>query len=120
MHDYHAVSALVAHLSADPRLAGEVVEVRVRASAIFSPESLEQAYEMQTIETPLAGSRLVVEEAAEDRACPACGTAWRLSRDDVAGHLVFCPSCGTPSPIDETAGLELVDITSRKDDHAHA
>jgi Zn finger protein HypA/HybF involved in hydrogenase expression len=112
MHDYHAVSALVAHLTADAGLAPRVTEVRVKASAVFSPESLAQAYEIQTMETPLAGSRLVVEEAAEDRTCESCGSTWRLSRDDVAGHLVLCPSCGGLSPIDETAGLELLEVTA--------
>jgi Zn finger protein HypA/HybF involved in hydrogenase expression len=115
MHDYHAVSALVARLAVEQ----DVAEVRVRASPVFSPESLQQAYEMQTIDTPLAGSRLVVEEAADRRRCAVCGADWGLSRDDVAGHTVICPTCGALSPIDETATLELVDVT-RKGHHAHA
>jgi Zn finger protein HypA/HybF involved in hydrogenase expression len=119
MHDYHAVSALVARLTDDPA-AVDVTQVRVRASPVFSPESLEQAYEMQTIETPLAGSRLLVEEAEDDRVCATCGAEWRLSRDDVAGHLVVCPSCGALFPIGETTTLELVDIERRKDGSAHA
>jgi Zn finger protein HypA/HybF involved in hydrogenase expression len=115
MHDYHAVSTLVA------RLAGrrDVAEVHIRASPVFSRESLQQAYEMQTIDTPLAGSRLVVEEAADRRRCADCGADWTLSRDDVAGHTVICPTCGALSPIDDTVTLELVDIT-RKGHHAHA
>ncbi len=119
MHDYHAVTALIRRLAADPA-AGGLDEVRVRASPVFSPESLQQAYEMQTLETPLAGSRLVVEEATEDRTCGACGTTWRLSANDVAGHLVVCPSCGALTPIDETVGLELLEVTATKDDRTPA
>jgi Zn finger protein HypA/HybF involved in hydrogenase expression len=115
VHDYHAVSALVAHLSADPNLADTVDEVHVRASPVFSPESLEQAYEMQTIDTPLAGSRLVVEEVADRRRCAGCGAHWILSQDDVAGHTIICPTCGALSPIDETVGIELVEITNMED-----
>ncbi len=109
MHDYHAVSALIRRLAGEPD-AGAVEEVRVRASPVFSPESLQQAYEMQTLDTPLEGSRLLVEEAEDERVCEACGAAWRLSRDDVAGHLVVCPSCGTPAPIGEDIGLELLEV----------
>lgn len=113
MHDYHAVSALIDRLNAGAD-AGEVEEVRVRASPIFSPESLQQAYEMQTIDTPLEGSRLIVEEADDDRTCDACGRVWRLSPDDVAGHLVVCPSCGAITPIDESAGLELLEVRTAR------
>jgi Zn finger protein HypA/HybF involved in hydrogenase expression len=114
VHDYHAVSALVARLSADPSLADNLDEVHVRASPVFSQESLEQAYEMQTIDTPLAGSRLVVEELADRRGCAACGANWVLSRDDVLGHTIICPACGALSPIDESVGIELVEITNRR------
>ena len=113
MHDYHAVSALVAHLAAQPE-SGKVEEVRVRASPVFSPESLQQAYEMQTVETALEGSRLVVEEADDHRSCDACGAVWRLAREDVAGHLVVCPSCGTPAPIGEDVGLELLEVRTAR------
>jgi len=44
VHDYHAVSALVAHLTRDPGLAAGIAEVRVRASPVFSPEALLHAY----------------------------------------------------------------------------
>ena len=77
MHDYHAVSALVAHLARDPSLATGIAEVRVRASPVFSPEALRQAYQMLTEDTPLSGSRLLVEELADRHECAQCGTAGR-------------------------------------------
>lgn len=120
MHDYHAVSALVAELTSDPDATGEVVEVRVQASPVFSPESLQQAYEVLTAETPLAGSRLVVEEAIDQRECSACGTAWTVSREDVVGHLVVCPSCGSPSPLGDHIGIELLALEREEKRRAHA
>ena len=110
MHDYHAVSALVARLAHDPSLAEGIAEVRVRASPVFSPEALQQAYQMLTQDTPLSGSRLLVEVLADRRECAQCGTAWAVSPDDVAGHLVICPSCGALTPLDARAAIELLEI----------
>jgi Zn finger protein HypA/HybF involved in hydrogenase expression len=112
VHDYHAVSALVARLARDPSLAEGIAEVRVRASPVFSPEALRQAYQMLTEDTPLRGSRLLIEELADRRECAQCGTAWAVSPDDVAGHLVICPSCGAPAPLDAGAAIELLEIRS--------
>ena len=113
MHDYHAVGALVTRLARDPSLAEGIAEVRVRASPVFSPDALRQAYQMLTEDTPLSGSRLLVEELADRRECAQCGTAWAVSPDDVAGHLVICPSCGTLTPVEARAAIELVEIRSR-------
>lgn len=112
MHDYHAVEALVERLTAeqDGDELERVAEVRIRASVVFSPEALKQAYEMLTRETPLEGSRLAVEELPDERECPTCGTSWLVSRDDVAGHLLVCPSCGALSPIEGGSGIEVVGL----------
>ena len=112
MHDYHAVGALVAHLARDPSLAQDIAEVRVRASPVFSPEALRQAYQMLTADTPLSGSCLLVEELADCRECALCGTAWAVSPDDVAGHVVICPSCGALAPLGAGAAIELLEIRS--------
>ena len=112
MHDYHAVETLIERLTSEleGRELGRVAEVRIRASAVFSPEALQQAYEMLTRETPLQGSRLVVEELPDERECPACGKAWLVSPDDLAGHMLVCPSCGALSTIEGGSGIEVVGI----------
>ena len=109
MHDLHAVEALIARLTG----AGlrDLTEVRIQAGPTFSPEALEQAYAMLTQDTPLAGSRLVVEDLPDERGCSACGRRWTVTRDDVAGHVVLCPSCGSPSPIDGGASVEVLGIS---------
>ena len=109
MHDQHAIQALIDRLTA----AGleEVTEVRIQAAAIFSPEALQQAYEMLTQDTPLAGSQLVVTEWEHECACPACGHSWKVERDDVEGHVVVCPSCGAICPFESGAGIEVIGIS---------
>ncbi len=110
MHDHHAIELLIERLSE----LDDVAEVRIRARTTFSREALRQAYEMLTVDTPLQGSRLVVEELPEERGCPACGASFTLSPDDVAGHVVQCPECGALSPIgSEGAAIEVVAV-----DHA--
>ncbi|MGO8721595.1 MAG: hydrogenase/urease maturation nickel metallochaperone HypA [Acidimicrobiales bacterium] len=110
MHDYYAVSTLIARLTREPGLTEGVIEVRVRASPLFSPEALQQTYEMLTEETPLAGSCLIVEDLVDRRECAACEATWAVSYEDVVGHLVVCPSCGTMSPLEGGAGIELLEI----------
>ena len=112
MHDYHAIGALVARLARDPSLPEGIAEVRVRASPVFLPDALRQAYQMLTEDTPLSGSRLLIEELADRRECALCGTAWAVSPDDMAGHLVICPSCGALAPLDAGALIELLEIRS--------
>lgn len=107
MHDQHAVRELIERLSC----LEDVTEVRVRAGPVFSPEALGQAYEMLTAGTPLEGSRLIVEQRRQERTCRACGRTWEISPEDVAGHVVLCPACGNPTPLEDVAALEVVGIT---------
>ncbi len=109
MHEYHAVEAVVERLT-NAHLE-DVTEVRIQAGPTFSPEALEQAYAMLTQDTPLEGSRLLVEDVPDERECTACARSWSVTREDVAGHLVLCPSCGSPSPVDGGASIEVLGIS---------
>ncbi len=111
MHDYHAISTLIARLTRQPSQVTGVIEVRVRASPLFSSEALRQAYEILTEETPLAGSRLVVEQLVDPRECPACKATWLASYEDLIGHLVVCPSCGALSRLEGGTEIEVLEIT---------
>jgi Zn finger protein HypA/HybF involved in hydrogenase expression len=113
MHDHVAVTALIDHLTRGSVPAEGIAEVRVRAGASYSREALEQAYEMLVQDTPLEGSRLVVEPTRDEHACAACGNRWLVTPEDVAGHVLLCPSCGVPSAIEHGAQLELVDVAVR-------
>jgi len=110
VHEYHAVVAVVDYLTTKARSGEAIVGARVRASPVFSPEALQQAYQMLVLGTPLAGSQLFVEELEMERECDGCGSIWSVSRDDVAGHVVLCPSCGAPCGFDFASGVEVVEI----------
>jgi Zn finger protein HypA/HybF involved in hydrogenase expression len=115
VHDYHAVKALIDHLTADRDLDQGILEVQVEASAEFSPEALAQAYEMLTQGTRFEGSRLVVAELVEHRQCASCGADWTLTPDEVIGHLVVCPLCGATSLLGSSTGLRLVNVRKRQE-----
>ena len=113
MHDLAAVTALLDHLTAGPTPTAGVVEVRIRAGASFSGEALEQAFEMLAQGTPLEGSRLVVEPSRDQQTCAACGNRWLVAPEDVAGHVLLCPRCGSASALEHGSELELVDVRAR-------
>ena len=112
MHEVHAAEALVERLESELERESldRIAEVRVRASVVFSPEALQQSYEMLVSETALRGSRLVVEELPDERECPSCGGVWTISRDDVTGHVLVCPSCGGLSSIEGGSGIEVAAV----------
>lgn len=109
MHDYHAVEAVVDRLTA----AGltDVLEVRVRAGAAYSPVAMRQAYEMLTLGTSLAGSRLLVETSDQECVCPACGMSWRVTCEDLTGRAVVCPSCGVPGSVEGATDVQVIGVT---------
>lgn len=109
MHDYHAIGTLIERLEAASL--DDVGEVRIRAGAAFTPESLQQAYAMLTRGTSLQGSRLVIEDLKEERTCTGCGNAWIASREDVALQMLTCPSCGALVPLDHAGDIDVVGIT---------
>jgi hypothetical protein len=65
----------------------------VRASPVFSPEALRQAYQMLTQDTMLSGSRLFVEELATAASARCAGRRWELSPDDVARSAKCSSRC---------------------------
>jgi Zn finger protein HypA/HybF involved in hydrogenase expression len=109
MHDYHAAEVVVERLTA----AGltDVVEVRIRAGAAYSPVALRQAYEMLTLGTALAGSCLLVETSDQECVCPTCNVAWHVTCEDLIGRTVVCPSCGMPASFQDATGIQVIGIT---------
>lgn len=55
-------------------------------------EALEHSYEIAVLDTPLAGSRLVIEEVVAEIECDTCGGP-RLTE---SLQLFACAVCGTP------------------------
>lgn len=109
MHDYHAISVLIEKLL---DIGEPIEEVRIRVGVDSSPDSLQQAYQMLTHDTPLAGSHLLVEERLDVRRCPSCDEVWRVTRDDVLGHVIVCPSCGAGCSVDREAEIEVLEVSA--------
>jgi hydrogenase nickel incorporation protein HypA/HybF len=81
------------------------LHLKVGALAGVVPEALLASYEMACTDTPLAGSRLVIEQVPVVVFCPRCRT--ERSLDGV--QSLCCPACGTPTPqIEHGRELELV------------
>jgi Zn finger protein HypA/HybF involved in hydrogenase expression len=89
---------------------GDVAEVRIQVGPAFSPVAMLQAYEMVTLGTPLATSRLQVETTEQACSCPACGEAWNVRCEDMAGHMVVCPACDAPTSIEGLTSVQIVGI----------
>jgi hydrogenase nickel incorporation protein HypA/HybF len=89
------------------RHAGRVCAVHLRVGALSGvvPAALLASYEMACFQTPLEGSRLVIEEVPVVVFCPCCQAQRPL--DSVQSFC--CPECGTPTPqVDYGRELELV------------
>ena len=37
---------------------------------------------------------------------------WRVTRDDVLGHVIVCPSCGAGCSVDREAEIEVLEVSA--------
>ncbi len=89
------------------RLGGRVCALHLRVGALSGvvPEALMSSFEMASAETPLEGSRLVIEEVPVVVFCPTCEAQRELS----SVQAFSCAVCGTPTPqVERGRELELV------------
>jgi hydrogenase nickel incorporation protein HypA/HybF len=91
----------------EPGVAVEEVRLRVGVLSGVEPVALRFCYPLAAEGTPLAGSRLAIEEVPVALFCTACGVEAEL-----AGVQDFtCPRCGRPSnDLRRGRELELVSI----------
>jgi hydrogenase nickel incorporation protein HypA/HybF len=83
----------------------DAVHLRLGALCGVVKDALLSCYEMACENTPLQGSRLVVEEVPAVIFCPSC----RAQRPLSSIQLFGCPECGTPcSEIVQGKELEVV------------
>ncbi|HZP89379.1 MAG TPA: hydrogenase maturation nickel metallochaperone HypA [Actinomycetota bacterium] len=108
MHDYQAAEALIERLVEGLGPLDRITRVRIRVSPIYSPEALEQAFEIVARDTPIEGAELLVEGARE-QACASCGTRWSPTHDDLAGPWLICPECAARTPLGP-AGIEVLEV----------
>ena len=89
------------------RHAGRVCAVHLRIGALagVAAEALLASYEMACAETPLEGSRLLIEEVPVVVFCERC----EAQRPLESLQSFCCPECGAPvSRIEQGRELELV------------
>ena len=86
------------------RLGARVCAVHFRLGALSGvvKEALLSSYEMACADTPLQGSRLVIEEVPVVVYCPRCDAQRPLH----SVQLFCCSECGTPTP-DVRQGKEM-------------
>ena len=81
------------------------VHLKLGALAGIVKESLLSCYEMACGDTPLQGSRLIIEDVPVVVFCPACQAPRSLS----STQLFCCAECGTPTQqVLEGKELEVV------------
>ena len=89
------------------RQGGRVCAVHLRIGALAGvvPAALVASYEMAAFQTPLEGSRLVIEEVPVVVFCPTC----QVQRVLEGVQSFCCPECATPTPqVERGRELELV------------
>jgi hydrogenase nickel incorporation protein HypA/HybF len=70
----------------------DVVHLKLGRMSGVVPRALLASYEMACEQTPLAGSRLEIEDVPVVIHCSSCS-----SNVTIEGSVLVCPSCGTPS-----------------------
>lgn len=78
------------------RLGSPVRAVHIRLGPMSGVirDQLVSSYEVACRDTPLAGSRLVIEETSLIVFCPKC----RVERSLNSPQLLRCPECNAPTP----------------------
>jgi hydrogenase nickel incorporation protein HypA/HybF len=97
--------------AAAPSLRVEEVTLRLGRLAGVEADSLLFCYDIAARDTPLAGSRLVIEDVPVAVFCPACQAVLELPTI----QSFFCPRCGQPTA-DIRRGRELELATIRLTD----
>jgi hydrogenase nickel incorporation protein HypA/HybF len=69
------------------------VHIKVGALSGVVPDALLASYEMACCDTPLAGSKLVIEEVPVLIKCPQC----RQNKPPSAAQWFCCADCGAPA-----------------------
>ena len=114
MHEMSIVESLLEAVNAErqayPGMRVAAVRVRVGALRLVVPEVMESCYMAATLDTPLAGSRLELEQVAATARCPQCRHEFAVEE-----QWFECPNCGAAGG-ELLTGRELDLMTIELDD----
>ncbi len=98
MHELSIAMSIVEMAQEEAERRGKVtvqaVHLRLGLLCGVVKEALLSSYEMACEDTPLKGSRLLVEEIPVEVYCPVCAMVRPLSTI----QMFTCSECGTPTP----------------------
>jgi len=118
MHELSIAMSIVemAQEEAAQRGGVQVTAVHLKLGALSGvvKEALVSAYELACDETPLQGSRLVIEEVPVVVFCPSCQAQRAIS----SVQLFCCAECGTPAS-EIVQGKELEVVALEIEEWAH-
>lgn len=116
MHEFSIAEALAAQVQHYARPGARVREVEIVVGAVrgLEPEALQMSWQAVTMETPLEGSVLTIDQRPWSIACPNCGRTW-------TSPVPFATcECGNETPDPHgTDELDLVAITVDDDEPAN-
>lgn len=118
MHELSIAMSIVemAQEEAEQRDGVEVTAIHLKLGALSGvvKEALLSAFEMACDDTPLSGSRLIIEEVPVVVFCPTCQAQRPLS----SVQLFCCAQCGTPTA-EVVQGKELEVVALEIEEWAH-
>lgn len=105
MHELSIATSIVEAVTEEIRLrhlpAPQAIVVRVGALSGVLPDALQFSYEAITVDTPLANTKLIIEEIPVTAVCHACNAEFA-----VEAFAFACPECNS-SRIEVIRGEEL-------------
>jgi hydrogenase nickel incorporation protein HypA/HybF len=118
MHELSIAMSIVEMAEEEARLRGgvQVTAVHLKLGALSGvvKEALLSSYEMAIEDSPLKGSRLIIEEIPVLIFCPGC----QMHRPLSSVQLFCCAECGTPSS-DVLQGKEIEVTALEIEEWAH-
>jgi hydrogenase nickel incorporation protein HypA/HybF len=109
MHEMSLATSLIAIINEEmlKAKASRLVRVRLKCGALSNvvPESLQTAFEILSLNTPLAGAEVELVQELPLFACAACGH--KFSPADKKNLFMPCPDCGSESGHELLAGKGL-------------
>ncbi len=113
MHEFSIAEALATQVlrHAPPGARVREVEIRVGVLRGLEPEAMAMSWEAVTIDTPIAGSVLVMDIQPWTVTCPACGRTWTSD-----APFNVC-ACGNENPVPAGGDdLDLISMTIEEED----